>query len=74
MKEKDSAPETKINGRQRGGARKGAGGKAARVKSDRLLAEIEHYRERVADNEESLSGSVPSAVAAPFAQSKWFVR
>ena len=54
MKEKDSAPEPKINGPQRGGARKGAGGKAGRMKSDKLLAEIEHYRERVADNEERL--------------------
>ena len=53
MTEKDSASETKINGRPRGGARKG-GGKAGRVKSDKLLAEVEHYRERVADNEERL--------------------
>jgi hypothetical protein len=60
MKEKDSAPESKINGRPRGGARKGTGGKASRVKSDRLLAEIEHYRERVADNEERLrTGKAP---------------
>ena len=54
MKEKDSAPEPKINGRPRGGASKGAGGKAGRVKSDKLLAELEHYRERMADNEERL--------------------
>jgi hypothetical protein len=51
MREKDSAPEPKINGRPRGGARKGTDGK---VKSDKLLAEIEHYRERLADNEERL--------------------
>lgn len=43
MKEKDSAPEPKINGRPRGGARKAAGGKAGRVKSDKLLAEIEPH-------------------------------
>ena len=60
MKEKNSAPGPKINGRPRGGARKGAGGKAGRVKSDKLLAEIEHYRERVADNEERLrTGKAP---------------
>jgi hypothetical protein len=60
MKGKDSAPEPEINGRPRGGARKGAGGKAGRVKSDKLLAEIEHYRERVADNEERLrTGMAP---------------
>jgi hypothetical protein len=60
MKEKDSTSEPKINGRPRGGARKGTGGKAGRVKSDRLLAEIEHYRERVADNEERLrTGKAP---------------
>jgi hypothetical protein len=33
---------------------KGAGGKAGRMKSDRILAEIEHYRDRVADNKERL--------------------
>ena len=60
MKEKDSTPEPKINGRPRVGARKGAGGKGGRVKSDRLLGEIEHYRERVADNEERLrTGKAP---------------
>ena len=60
MKEKDSAPEPKINGRPPGGAGKGAGGKAGRVKSDKKLAEIEHYRERVADNEERLrTGKAP---------------
>lgn len=60
MKEKDSAPEPKINGRPRGGAGKGPGGKAGRVKSDKLLAEIEHYRERVAENEERLrTGMAP---------------
>ena len=59
MKEKDSIPEPKINGRPRGGARKAAG-KAGRVKSDKLLAEIEHYRGRVADNEERLrTGKAP---------------
>jgi hypothetical protein len=60
MKEKDSAPEPKINGRPRGGARKGTGGKVGRVRSDKILAEIEHYRERVADNEERLrTGKAP---------------
>lgn len=60
MKEKDSAPEPKINGRPRVGAKKGTGSKAGRVKSDKLLAEIEHYRERVADNEERLrTGKAP---------------
>jgi hypothetical protein len=60
MKEKDSTSEPKINGRLRGGARKAAGGEAGRVKSDKLLAEIEHYRERVADNEERLrAGTAP---------------
>ena len=60
MKEKDSASEPKINGHPRGGARKGAGGKAGRMKSDKLLVEIEHYRERVADNEERLrTGQAP---------------
>ena len=60
MKEKDSASEPNINGRPRGGARKGAGGKAGRGKSDKLLAEIEHYRERVAANEERLrTGTAP---------------
>lgn len=60
MKEKDSAPEPKINGRPRGDARKGASGKAGRMKSDKLMAEIEHYRERVADNEERLrTGQAP---------------
>jgi hypothetical protein len=54
MKEKDSASEPKINGRPRGGVRKGGGDKMGRVKSDKLLVEIEHYGERVADNEERL--------------------
>lgn len=60
MKEKDSAPEPKINGRPRAGARKNPVGKAGRVKSDKLLSEIEHYRERVADNDERLrTGKAP---------------
>jgi hypothetical protein len=64
MKEKDSAPEPKINGRPRGGARKGDGGKIGRVRSDKLLAEIEHYRERVADNEERLrTGKAPDGTS-----------
>lgn len=64
MKEKNSAPEPKINGRPRGGARNGAGGKVGRVKSDKLLAEIEHYRERVADNEERLrTGKSPDGTS-----------
>ena len=44
MKEKDSAPEPKINAHPRGSARKGDGGNVGRVRSDKLLAEIEALR------------------------------
>ena len=60
MKVKGSSSGPEINGRPRVGARGSAGGKAGRVKSEKLLAEIGHYRERAADNEERLrTGEAP---------------
>ena len=54
MKEKNAASGPEVNGAARDPARKDAGGRGGRAKSDKLLAELEHYRERVADNEERL--------------------
>ena len=60
MREKNSASEPENNARPRKAAGTGTGGRAGRVKSDKLLAELEHYRERVADNEERLrTGKAP---------------
>jgi hypothetical protein len=54
MKEKNSALKPEINGHPRDAARKGTGSRAGRVVADKRLAELEHYRARMADNEERL--------------------
>jgi len=43
-----------INGHPANASRKGAGSKRGQVKMDKLLAEVERYRARIADNEERL--------------------
>jgi hypothetical protein len=60
MKAKNSElkPEGKRNLRRN--ARKGEGSKSGQVKSAKLASELEHYRARLADNEERLGTGVAS--------------
>ncbi len=54
MKEKNSELELDGNGYPQKTARKGTGRKLGQAKAAKLLAELEHYRACVADNEERL--------------------
>jgi hypothetical protein len=54
---KDTASNSlypEINGHPANASRKGTGSKRGQVKMDKLLAEVERYRARIADNEERL--------------------
>ncbi len=54
MKEKNSELEPDGNGHPQKTARKSAGSKTGQAKAAKLSAELEHYRARIADNEERL--------------------
>ncbi|HEY9403660.1 MAG TPA: hypothetical protein VIQ24_13435 [Pyrinomonadaceae bacterium] len=57
MKEKNSSLEPENNSHPQKATRKGAGSRGSQAKSDKLVAEVERYRARVADNEERLRTS-----------------
>ena len=54
MKEKDSGIEAEGNGHPQKTATAGARRKPGQAKADKMLAELEHYRTRLAVNEERL--------------------